>query len=147
MITTLQLLRKRRCWPPSRQPVRQESRRGWTVVRAACDARLGYCISTELLQFPTSCRQPVSLHSDHDTRIFIPAHQRVVTVLGARLCDIRPACHEILMRVCARKFACDGGVHGLHDLEVGGEEDVEVALVDLQQLVDCRGVRQKGRTY
>ena len=27
--------------------------------------------------------------------------------------------------------ACDGRVHGLHDLEVGGEKDVEVALVDL----------------
>lgn len=71
------------------------------------------------------------LHGNHDTRVLVPGYQRVVPVLRARLGDISPARHELLVRVRARELACDGRVHGLHDLEVGGEEDVEVALVDL----------------
>lgn len=36
------------------------------------------------------------------------------------------------MQVCTCKTASYGCVHGFHDVKVGGEEDVKVALVDLQ---------------
>ena len=35
------------------------------------------------------------------------------------------------MRHDGGEFACDGAVHVLHYFEVGGEEDVEVAWLDL----------------
>ena len=38
------------------------------------------------------------------------------------------------MRKDTREFAGDGSVHHFHDVEVGGEEDVEVALMDLLPL-------------
>lgn len=95
-------------------------------------------------RIPRSC--PTVSHSDHDTCILVPAHQRVVTVLRTRLCNIRSARHEILVCVCARKLACDGCVHGLHDLEVGGEEDIEVALVNLELV--RRSIQHVGKiTY
>ena len=94
-----------------------------------------YCTTTALQT--SSC--PLLLHSNHDTRILVPSHQRIIAVPRARLCDVRPACHEVLVCVCAREFARDGCVHGLHDLEVGGEEDVEVALVDLKPVSTCIG--------
>jgi hypothetical protein len=74
---------------------------------------------------------PKYLHGDHDTCILVPAQQRIVAILRARLCNIRSACHEILMQICAREATGDCSVHGLHDIEVSGEEDVEVTLMDL----------------
>lgn len=41
------------------------------------------------------------------------------------------------MRKDTREFAGDGSVHHFHDVEVGGEEDVEVALMDLYLLSTC----------
>ena len=74
---------------------------------------------------------PTILHGDHDTGVLVPAHQRVVPVLCACLSDVRPASHEVLVGIRARELARDGRVHRLHDPEVSGEEDIEVALVDL----------------
>ena len=83
-----------------------------------------------MIDFDLSFDAP-PLHGNHDARVLVPGDQRIVPVLRARLGDISPARHELLVRVCAGELPCDGRVHGLHDLEVGGEEDVEVALVDL----------------
>jgi hypothetical protein len=74
------------------------------------------------------------LQSDHDTGVFIPAQEWIVSVLCTRLCDIRPAGHEILVQVCAREATRYSGVHRFHDFKVGGEENVEVALMDLERL-------------
>jgi hypothetical protein len=45
------------------------------------------------------------------------------------------------VQVRPREAARDGCVHGFHDLEVGREQDVEVALVDLFTL-SAAGPRQ-----
>jgi hypothetical protein len=71
------------------------------------------------------------LHSDHDTRVFIPRQQRIVTILGARFGNICSTCHKVLMQICARKAACNRRVHWFHNFKVGWEQDVEIALVDL----------------
>jgi hypothetical protein len=81
-------------------------------------------------------RAPMScLHSDHDTCVLVPAQQRVVTILGARLCNICPARHEVLMCVRARETPCNSRVHWLHDLKVSREQDVKVTLVDLAAML------------
>ena len=67
----------------------------------------------------------------HDTRILIPAQQWVVSVLGLRLLDVGSAVHEVFVRVRACELSCNACVHFFYDIEVGWEEDVEVALVDL----------------
>jgi hypothetical protein len=97
----------------------------WAGMRHAPESE--YC--TTIAVQTSSC--PLLLHSDHDARVLVPGYQRVIAVPCARLCDIRPARHEVLVCICAREFTRDGCVHGLHDLEVGGEEDVEVALMNL----------------
>lgn len=74
----------------------------------------------------------ICLHSDHKAGIFIPVQQRALSRFGLRILDIRPAIHEPLMRHDLCELAGDGAVHVFHDLEVGWEEDVEVALLDLQ---------------
>ena len=50
---------------------------------------------------------------------------------GLRILNISPAIHEPLMGKDAGEFAGDGTVHVFHNLEVGGKQDVEVALLDL----------------
>lgn len=70
-------------------------------------------------------------HSRKYTSILIPAQQRVLPVLRLRLLNIRPSPQEVLMRHDARELACYRAVDLLHHREVGGEEDVEIALVDL----------------
>jgi hypothetical protein len=72
------------------------------------------------------------LQSDHDTGVLIPAQKRIIPILRTGLCDIRPAGHEILVQICAREATRYSCVHRLHDFKVGGEENVKIALVDLQ---------------
>jgi hypothetical protein len=72
------------------------------------------------------------LQSDHDTGVLIPAQERIIPIFRTCLCDIRPASQEILVQVCAREATCYSCVHRFHDFKVGGEENVKIALVDLQ---------------
>lgn len=78
---------------------------------------------------------PVCLHRDHHTCILVPAQQRIVPVLRARFRNVRPACHKVLVQICSCEAAGDGSIHRFHDFEVGGEEDVEIALVNLLYLL------------
>lgn len=78
-----------------------------------------------------SCRS----HSDHHTCVLVPAQQRVVSVFRARLRNVCPASHEVLVQIRTCEATGDCGIHRFHDLEVGGKEDVEVALVDLSFLL------------
>lgn len=76
-------------------------------------------------------QRPRVLHRDHKTSILIPVQQRILPAPRRRVLDVRPAIHEGLVVEHAGELARDGAVHVLHDLEVCGEEDVEVALLDL----------------
>lgn len=73
-------------------------------------------------------------HRDHNTRVFIPAQQRILSILRLGLPDVRTPRHEILVRVGSRESAGDSCIHWLYDFKVGGKKYVKVALVDLVQL-------------
>jgi hypothetical protein len=87
---------------------------------------------------------PAHLHSDHDTRVFIPRQQRIVTILGARFGNICSTCHKVLMQICARKATRNRRVHWFHNFKVGREQDVEIALVDLLLISDEICLNQGG---
>jgi hypothetical protein len=72
-----------------------------------------------------------SLQRSKNTSILIPPQERILPILRLRLFHIRPPPQELFMRKNAREFAGDGSVHHFNNVEVGGEEDVEVALVYL----------------
>ena len=74
----------------------------------------------------------IHLHCDHHAGILVPAYQRVLPILCLRLFNVRPSRHKVLVRVCTSRSAGDGSVHGFHNLEIGGEKDIKVALVDLE---------------
>lgn len=74
----------------------------------------------------------VCSNSDHDTGVLVPAQQRVVPILRTCFRKVCTAVHELLMQICSCKAPSYSHVHFLHDFEVGGEEDIKVALVDLQ---------------
>jgi hypothetical protein len=57
--------------------------------------------------------------------------QRVFTAARLGILDVRPAPHEVAMGHDAREFAGDGAVDGLCDAEVGGEQYIKIALVNL----------------
>lgn len=67
----------------------------------------------------------------HNARIFVPAQHRVLPVPRLRVLQDRTHFQKLLLRHDPRLLARDGAVDVLHDLEVGGEQDIEVALVDL----------------
>lgn len=71
------------------------------------------------------------LYRDHDAGVHVPREQGVLAAAGAGVVEVGPRAHEVLVRHDAGQAAGDGAVDGLHDAEVGGEEDVEVALVNL----------------
>jgi hypothetical protein len=90
-----------------------------------------YLVYIHTMYFLGQYGNPAHLHSDHDTRVFIPCQQRIVTILGARFGNICSTCHKILMQICACKATCNRRVHWFHNFKVGWEQDVEIALVDL----------------
>jgi hypothetical protein len=79
----------------------------------------------------TGKRGPVYLHSDHNTCVFVPAQQWVIPILRTRFCNVRSTCHKVLVEIGACEATGDGCIHGFHNLKVGGEEYVEIALMYL----------------
>ena len=76
---------------------------------------------------------PLNYHqsnSNHNTGILIPAQHRILPTPHLRVFHIRPSPEEVLVGHDAGQAAGDGAVDVLHDAEIGGKEDVEVALMD-----------------
>lgn len=71
------------------------------------------------------------LHRNQNRRIPIPPNKRILPTHTPRILQISPFAQEILMCQNFGKFARDSAVHVFHDAEIGREEDVEVALLDL----------------
>lgn len=67
----------------------------------------------------------------HNRRILIPAQHRILPTLRRAILHIRPPLQKLLVQHHPRQFAGDGAVDVFDDREIGGEEDVEVALLDL----------------
>lgn len=72
-----------------------------------------------------------TLYRNHDARIGVPAQQRVLAVLRRRVLDVGPVLEEFLLAEHARQVARKRTVDVFHEGEVGGEEDIEVALLNL----------------
>lgn len=74
---------------------------------------------------------PPTSNTHHYARVLIPPEHRILSIARLRILDIGPAPQEILMAHHACQLACDGAVDVFDDAEIGWEEDVEVALLDL----------------
>ena len=75
------------------------------------------------------------LYSDEHAGVAVVRQQRVLAAPSLRVLDVGPAAHEVAVGHDAGELAGDGAVHGLGDVEVSREEDIEVALVDLDILL------------
>jgi len=74
---------------------------------------------------------PPTSNTHHNARVLIPPEHRILSAARLRIPDIGPAPQEFLMAHHACQLACDGAVDVFDDAEIGREEDVEVALLDL----------------
>lgn len=92
-----------------------------------------YCHALWLEPWPSFRRvsRYVSLYSSHYTSILIPGQQGIFPVFSLCLLYESPSPQEIFVQHDTRKFSRNGSVHVLHDGEVGGEEDIKVALMYL----------------
>lgn len=80
--------------------------------------------------YPRALPSP-TLYRSHDARVGIPAQQGVLTIAGLGVVDVGPVAEKIFLAENARQVARQGTVDVFHEGEVGGEEDVEVALLNL----------------
>jgi hypothetical protein len=87
-----------------------------------------------------------SLQRSKNTSILIPPQERILPILCLRLFHIRPPPQELLMREDTREFAGNSSVHHFHNVEVGGEEDVEVALMYLFFTQNMLIIMERGLT-
>ena len=69
---------------------------------------------------------------DEDAGVAVVRQQGVLPAARLRVLDVGPALHEVAVGHDARQLARHGAVEGLGDAKVRGEEDVEVALVNLE---------------
>lgn len=107
-------------------------------------------ISVYLYRAPTPAKPPsatghVRLNRRQDARIAIPSEQRIIAAAGLGILDVRPAAEKVLVAEESRQPPGHGAVDVFHGREVGREEDVEVALVDLyrQQALESRGSEER----
>lgn len=73
------------------------------------------------------------LHCGHDTGILVPAQQRTLAAPRCRLLNVCPTAHEFLVARYTRQSACHCAVDVLHDVKIGGKEDVKITLMDLSR--------------
>jgi hypothetical protein len=74
------------------------------------------------------------LQRGHDTGILIPSQQWVLAILSFRLFYVSPTFQIILVGHNSRKLASNGAIHALHDVKICWEENIEVALVNLEMV-------------
>lgn len=72
------------------------------------------------------------LHSHQHASILIPAEQRILSIPRLRILNVSPTVHELLVARDLRQLPGNSTIHILDDIEVRREENIEVALVDLQ---------------
>lgn len=77
------------------------------------------------------CNAADRLYSSQNFGILIPRQQRILSTPRLRISNISPTLHEFLVAADECQFARNGAVQVLNHVEVGREEDVKVALVNL----------------
>lgn len=71
------------------------------------------------------------LHCHQHTGILVPGQQRILPAPCLGIFDVCPPTNKVLVAHDLGQLSGDGTVDVLDDVEVGGEEDIKVALVDL----------------
>lgn len=84
------------------------------------------------------------LYSDHDTSIAIMRKQGILSAASLRIFDVRPLPHKVAMRCHSCEFSSDGTIDGFCDSEISGEEDIEVALVNLAVVVSSMYIPKRS---
>jgi len=86
-------------------------------------------MTEEFLYLPKSPYQ----NQNHETQNkgISPAQHRILPTLRRTILHVRPPLQKILMQHHARQFASDGAIDVFDYGKVCGEEDVEIALLDL----------------
>lgn len=93
------------------------------------------CIQYSIFRVtPPPTPPPPPLNTTHKTRILIPIDQRALATLGPHTIHIRPAADKLALAHDPRQLARQRAVQRLGERKVRGEEDVEVALVDLHHI-------------
>ena len=77
---------------------------------------------------------PILLHGNHDACVLVPAQQWIISVFCSRFRNVCSTGHEVFVKVCACEAPGYSGIHGFHDSKVSREEDIKVALVDLNRV-------------
>lgn len=90
------------------------------------------------------CSSLFTLDGNKNTSILVVGQQGILAAPRLRVLHVCPATHEIAVGHDARELARDGAVHGLGDAKVGGEQDVKVALVNLQH---CQHTARDGSCF
>lgn len=79
----------------------------------------------------TFCHCKFRLERDEHIGILVPIEHWIFTISRFRILHICPSSEEVLMAAHTGQFACDSPIDIFHHLEVRGEEDIKVALVNL----------------
>lgn len=72
------------------------------------------------------------LHGYKNAGVAVVGYQGVLATSSLGVLNKRPLAHEITMRHDTGQLACDGTVNGFCDLEICGEQNIKVTLVNLR---------------
>ena len=75
---------------------------------------------------------PRPLRGYHDRRILIPAKHGILPTFRHTILHVRPSLQELLMQHHSSELTGDSAVDVFDDMKIRGEEDVEVALLNLE---------------
>lgn len=71
------------------------------------------------------------LHCHQHTGIFIPGQQRILPTPRLSVLDVRPSMNKVFMTHDLCQLPGNGTVDIFNNIEIGREEDIKVALMDL----------------
>lgn len=103
------------------------------LCRCAHAWEMPLCLILALYTFLCPIYPDAKLDRSHDACVLVPAQHRVLAASRPRVLDVGPAPEEILLGEHPGRSARHRMVDVLHQGEVGGEEDVEIALQDLSE--------------
>lgn len=91
----------------------------------------GYYVYLDIVPCKYCTVNYVYLHSHQHTGILVPAQQRVLPISSLSVFNIGPAAHKVFMAHNLSQFSSDSTIHVFNNIEVSGEEDIEIPLVNL----------------
>lgn len=80
---------------------------------------------------PRQLSEGHGLHCHEHTGILVPGQQRILPAPRLSVFDVRPSMNKVFMAHDLCQLPGNGTVDIFNDVEIGGKEDIKVALVDL----------------